>query len=695
MKNKLKVLLFLCLWISTHTLLMAQSPIDSSLWTIDLDDIVVTAQYAPTDSRNALHDIQTIQRSTLEARGVNNLEQALQQEVGLRIRQDLVLGSSVQLLGLSGQNVKIMIDGVPIIGRQGGNINLSQINMQNVERVEIVEGPLSVGYGTDALAGVINLITRKSQVNANRVGVVFQYETRGERTVQANLGRRLGSQWLLALSGGINEFDGFGLVDSLRYQEWNPKEQKYAEGSLRFLEGGHDLQYRFSVLDENVTNLGEVRRPDFKPYSFDDQYQTLRIDHALNYSGEVAKNYFIQSVLGYNRFRRYKNSYRRNFEPEEEILLEGQQDTSRFSAIQWRTTFASQYDDSPLQFQVGLDLRYDDATGKRIQDSLSSRENFSEIQDYAVFGQVRYQPWNRLELEGGLRYAYNSRYDAPLVPSVHVKYNIDEDWAFRASYGKGFRSPDLKELFFRFIDINHYIIGNPDLLAEQSDNFQVSFHYDHEGDNGEAVSFKIKGFYNRIEQKIGLFEFVETEDGGIAPAIDTTTFRFAYFNQANDKNQGVNLNFGYENGPLLLKTGASLVGYFQPSYESLGVDPFTYAVELNGEITYTVPRSLLRFSLFWRNNDRLITYFPDTNEDGESIVGQRIQDGFMLTDLTVGMPIWENRFRITTGVRNLLDVQTVTVSGGGNGGAHSGSTGTAAVGLGRSFFVRLQVDINW
>ncbi|NRA50135.1 MAG: Plug domain-containing protein, partial [Phaeodactylibacter sp.] len=132
---------------------------DSLLWSLKLEDIIVTAQYAPTESKNAVHDIYTIKQEVIEQRGATNLEQLLQQEANIRIRQDMVLGSSMSLLGIDGQNVKIMIDGVPVIGRQDGNIDLNQLNLNNIERVEIVEGPMSVSYGTDALAGVINLIT--------------------------------------------------------------------------------------------------------------------------------------------------------------------------------------------------------------------------------------------------------------------------------------------------------------------------------------------------------------------------------------------------------------------------------------------------------------------------------------------------------------------------------------------------------
>jgi len=144
---------YIILWsiIFATTLVAQVSESDSIEWSIDIEDVVVTAQYAPTDSRNALQEIRTITKETIKRRGANNLEQLLSFETNIRINQDAVLGSSMSLGGIGGQNVKIMIDGVPVIGRLNGNVDLSQINLNQVERVEIVEGPLSVYYGTDAL----------------------------------------------------------------------------------------------------------------------------------------------------------------------------------------------------------------------------------------------------------------------------------------------------------------------------------------------------------------------------------------------------------------------------------------------------------------------------------------------------------------------------------------------------------------
>merc|ERR1711965_356759 len=93
------------------------------------------------------------------------LKDVLVNQNNIRVAQDNVLGSSMSLQGMSGQNIKILIDGIPVIGRLNGNIDISQINLNTIERIEIIEGPLSVNYGTDALAGTINLISQKNKKN--------------------------------------------------------------------------------------------------------------------------------------------------------------------------------------------------------------------------------------------------------------------------------------------------------------------------------------------------------------------------------------------------------------------------------------------------------------------------------------------------------------------------------------------------
>lgn len=685
----LAILGFYCLMAK----MAAQTDMDSALWQVDLEDVVVTAQYEPTHIKNVLHDIQLIPNVRISQQGATNLEQLLSQQSSIRIRQDAVLGSSMSLLGLDGQNVKLMIDGVPIIGRQDGNIDLSQINLYQVEQVEIVEGPLAVHYGTDAIAGVVNLISKKKQAKTFQIGGSVQVEERGENVYTLNLGFRPSDHWQIALSGGYDEFGGFS-EDTLRSVLWNPKEQRYLDGNVSwYFDSDQQLRYGVRYFEEEVQNLGEVRRPQFKPYAFDDFYQTIRFDHTLTHSGSLSDLYYLQTTAAYNEFERIKNSYRTDFEEQEAMLLKDQQDTSLFTGVMFRSILASRYAESPLNFQLGVDLRYDNATGQRIQDTLSSKENFSEIGDYALFGTLRYTPFSRLTLEGGVRYSYNTRYKAPIVPSIHLKYELHPDWVVRASYAQGFRSPDLKELFFSFIDINHFIVGNPDLKAERSNNAQFSFSYLKEEDT-KKTSFQLKGFYNHIHDKIELFEFVETETGN-EPAIDTSTLRFTYFNLTKYVNQGLQASLGLEFDAFRFNTSYSLIGYYNPASEDFAsVDRFFYASELSNSLTYMITKHELAFSLFLRTNDKLVRFAPTTDAEGNDVIQQVIQDGFTMLDCSILKHFWKKRLSFTVGCKNIFDVQRVGQTGSIEG-VHTSTSGTAIIGTGRNWFARIGLDFGW
>ena len=128
-----------------------------------LDEVVVTGSFRPQRADKSIYNIKVVGQKKIEEQGANNLKDLLTNQVNLSITQDPALGSSLKIKGLTGNNVKILVDGVPVIGRMGGNIDLTQLNLYNIDHVEMVEGPMSVIYGSDALAGAINIITKGEQ----------------------------------------------------------------------------------------------------------------------------------------------------------------------------------------------------------------------------------------------------------------------------------------------------------------------------------------------------------------------------------------------------------------------------------------------------------------------------------------------------------------------------------------------------
>src|SRR5207253_6072970 len=129
------------------------------------------------------------------------------------------------------------------------------INMNNVERIEIIEGPMSVSYGTDALGGLINIVTKKSSSFPFEGDLHLYYESVGTYNGDGTLFWRHGDH-SLSLSGGRYFFDGFSLPDTSRYQEWKPKQQYFGtinyNYATRFLNIGLKTEY----YNEEIQNKG-------------------------------------------------------------------------------------------------------------------------------------------------------------------------------------------------------------------------------------------------------------------------------------------------------------------------------------------------------------------------------------------------------------------------------------------------------
>ena len=494
-------------------LISAQSLIESdSIWReIDLADVVVTAQYAPTDTKNAVHQVKVIKGIDIQRQGQINLAEVLTNQLNLRVSTDPILGNGLQIQGIGGENIQIMIDGVPVIGRVGGNIDLSQINLHNVDRIEIIEGAMSAQYGSNASGGVINIITKKSQLERFRLESRNQYEDIGIWNHSLMLSTQF-NEWYLSVNGSRYQAR-FAEEDSLRLYRtqtlpsgetfrskvhpWNPKVQHGLDGTLRYRPSDSlNITYQYRYFDEQLDRFGERRRPQFKPYAFDEIYTTKRQDHSLNLESYLG-SFYLNSTTAFNQFDRIKQSQRLDFETGETTPLEGEQDTTSFTSFLHRSIIST-LSTGRLNGQLGVEVLAETGSGLRIIDSTSTPLNRALLSNYAAWLGLKYQPAKDLTLSANLRYGHNTRYDHPLIPSFHVNWQPHEKWNVKLSYAHGFRAPSLKELFFNFIDINHFIVGNPDLKPENSRNASGTVQYDGIINGASRFSLQAKVFYNHI-----------------------------------------------------------------------------------------------------------------------------------------------------------------------------------------------------
>jgi len=205
----------------------AQKQIKDTIKTEQLDEVIVTAQYMPQSEKNAVYKVKILNQKIINKKAANNLRELLQQELNLDLEQNSVFGTSLEIQGVSKENIKILIDGVPVIGRLNGVIDLNQINLSSIERVEVIEGPVSVFYGTDAMGGIINLITKKEQ-NENIKGSMSSYlESIDAVNLNGELGYKFGNN-TLRINGGYYHFNGLSTNEAPRNLNWEEREQKRA-----------------------------------------------------------------------------------------------------------------------------------------------------------------------------------------------------------------------------------------------------------------------------------------------------------------------------------------------------------------------------------------------------------------------------------------------------------------------------------
>ena len=649
------------------------------------DEVVVTAQYKQQRADQSVHQINIIDKEKIENMAAQNLKDVLTNQLNVRLSEDNILGSSMQLQGIGGQNVKILIDGVPLTGRLNGNIDLSQIPMDNVERIEIIEGPLSVSYGTDALAGTINIITKKKVDKGFSILSDNYYESNGRHNHTGSLRFRK-NKHQISLEGGRYFFDGWNpyhkpffveskpIADTTRVKQWNPKEQYFGTFKYDYQFKKTHLQFSSSNFYEEVINRG-APRPPYEQTAFDDYYQTIRLNQRLKFEGELSKNYRFSVIGAYNGYNRKKNTYLRDLTTIEDVLTSNpeDQDTSSFHTFLSRGNIVRTKDSVVLNYEIGYDFTYETAVGKRIKDRQQS------IGDYAIYATAEYNPFKKLTLRPGLRWAYNTTYDAPIVPSFHVKFNLldqtNNKLQLRASYARGFRAPSIKELHFFFVDINHNIQGNPDLMAETSNNFNFSLSQQWRK-NKNALNNKVSFFYNDINNLITLSQESQTA--------------YSYFNLERYKTTGVQLRSQYSRNSIQLGVGAGYVGrYNQISAENVEQEAFLFSPEVQGSLQYQWKKAKMSFSLFYKYSGQLPNIRTDENGDLYESV---IQD-YHIADFTIDKKLLKERISVSIGAKNLFNVTTVAGSATG-GTAHAGTGTSINVGMGRTYFMRVKIFLK-
>ncbi len=616
-----------------------------------LEETVVTGVTAPVKLQNALAQYRIITKEAMKAQGAVTVADALSTQLNINLGNDRVLGANITMQGLGGDKVKVLIDGLPVNGRENGNVDLGQISLNNVARIELVQGPMSVLYGSDALGGVINIITAKPKKKLE-ASAGFNWEDIGKYNADLAGAYGFGSGHSIQAGAGRNFSDAYGYQDTTypqRARVFKPKEQWLGNFAYRYSGSkGFTLNAATDFVQEKITSRGEVIGYPYFATAVDEYYRTTRSNNRLQLSGKLGKGLW-RLDNGYAYYRRTRESRVKDLVTLSEAAdtSSGSQDTSVFHDVTLRSNYSAGI--GHIHFDGGYDVLLQRAASGKFGGAEHAADN------YALYANASTDLFKeKLRVQLGLRGAYNTVFSAPLIYSLNVLYKGGERLQLRASYAKGFRAPSLKEQYLEFVDQNHHVFGNPSLNPEYGHHLQGSLSWQYPATSVIRGGITATGFYNDVRDVISLAN----------PTSDPASIYRVYANLARQQNAISTLQAEGEWKAFYVLLGGGLTRTFAADS---GYDAFNTS-ELTATARYNYTPAKLSLSVFYKYTGA--TRQLSALSDGTALYDNALP-AFSWLDASLSRRFWNSHIDLTAGVRNIFDIRQLTPTGGASTSAHS------------------------
>ena len=507
---------------------------------VELEPIVVTASHTPKALKDAPVVTRLITLHDIKITDATNIQDLLIQEIpGLEFGFAMSQETALHMSGFGGNAVLFLVDGERLSGETMDNTDYNRLNLDHVGRVEIVKGASSALYGSNAVGGVVNLISQENlspwALNVNSRYNTFGHEWRNGASFSFNT-----AKWNSQTSFQHTKIDPVDLPKRYSPEEIVAELMKKAQG----------LPYNEDVLndDSNINRLYGQKTYNVK------ERLIWRATDQLTLTGRGGYFFRTSERDTYNyHFNAYSAGLKGRYAWDHGRHLElsyayDQYDKANFTPDGTRT---HDHDYSNRQHVghalynhtfgkntliVGADYMHDYLTTYQFQDNTSHSQN--NIDGYAQFD------WNitdQLNLVGSVRYDYfSASSNQAFTGRLAVVYKFP--WmTFRANYASGFRAPTLKEMYMYFDmgNMGYMILGNPDLEPERSHNFNLAFERTNRIRNSGFLdgryNFTLMGYCNIFDKRITTIEGPEVH--GMESAI--------YWNEDGVTVWGIDASIGH------------------------------------------------------------------------------------------------------------------------------------------------------
>jgi outer membrane receptor for ferrienterochelin and colicins len=468
-----------------------------------------------------------IERPAIEDTAAQTLEQLLVEQAGSGVYVSRGFGIGFPVInGIGGNRVLVLVDGQRQIGTDNGTrdgIDLDQFTTERLERVEVVKGAASALYGSDAMGGVINLITRTPQKPV-MLDVNNNFGSFGEANAGATLGLRQGRFGGL-VSGVYQSFDGFDL---------NP-----ANAGTTGFAGGEN-----AFIDRNLSPSLFYDVRDNLKFRLNSNYYRRNSNFLSNQGAFTAENtqerWNVAPVLEWVAGARHFYAFRGDVSVARRFDLDRVENLGQFEAL----------GNSALHPTNNLQYGFDWRRKQLRRPGLGSQEDITlplgarGTRSIRVASLWMQDEWRllggRLTISGGVRWEGNSQFGNNVSPKAGVVFRLAPTHRLRFAYGRGFRAPDVSELFLGFSPGFFGFVGNPELTPETSSNYSAGWTW-----AAPRVQASVDVFLNRFQNGIGFFQVDRANPfspflNSIIPLLGPTQQLFTNRNLGDFSAKGIN-----------------------------------------------------------------------------------------------------------------------------------------------------------
>lgn len=439
---------------------------DSSLHVKTLQGVDVRAVRMEPLTSKASMPVTVISKKALDMMGSRRLDEVLREQTGLALVSDIGAGSravGVQMQGLGSAYIMVLIDGQPMIGRNSGNFDLSRITVSEIERIEIVKGASSCLFGSEALGGVINIITRQNITNGRQAMAQVRYGTQNNTDITLE-GETPFAAGKADASLSLNFFhtDGFNVNPYLTQGVTAPPYNSYSmQGRMRYKLGpAHTLSFtgrgalRTSV-NESVYGTGMAANKD--------KMNESDLNGSVALLSSISNNWKLKTQYYLTRY-------------------ESNQRVSNGKATLQRNEFAQYF--HRLEVQTVNNISNTVSVTGGVGGNLETMAHNEFINGNAMSAAFAYmqgdwKPGVKAGARLGFRYDYHNYYGGRINPGIGFNYSPFSFLDIKAAVGTGYKTPGFKERFQVFTNpqAGYTVVGveqAASVLASMQANGQIS-----------------------------------------------------------------------------------------------------------------------------------------------------------------------------------------------------------------------------